>query len=803
MNPRIIISGNLTGFTNFYASPNTNAVYLEENFDFDFRNYITFLDTGDKVYSISFAKKIISFSLITRILDSFRRPGILVISVILPKDMNIANVSDLNSKDAIYKLLNDINNKFYEKNFVTGMLNQNASVLMQDYYSEILSNYKLVQRNNIRQINLNITNGKCGYIASNEANIPLYLYSPYRRNYDGYNHIFFGEKAPQNINEEPQEVVMYHVYITNNKMTLPSLVKLTDKIYTLNPALGEISFDQNFTYEEVLQGKAGSQIHILTNNDTLEITYRFKEEEKTINFNFEDKGKIIPLSLICPIIEDTNGERYNLSSESFKFIGKELYGCKTIKSTNPKYIIRSESSNIDLQRLSDGATCHIQVENASILNVRFNAPYNVNKTIKITRKNSRQSYTFKNITDCINKIVPGNLDEWDYTLESNEYETKTGRLDSIHGIILKPKNKINKVNTITKNDTNNAIVKHVDKITLTGKRRKKEENELNIKKVLLIIIPILVILMYIIIGLQFSWWPWTHKGEDRNISKKTEQYIDSMKVRIVLEDFGGDVISDNNYKILMDNNSSIISIESKYNKDSITYHFYDAGNKIYQIRANKGCTDTITYTVAFNSHIIGENSIKFDGGDDIKERKIKLNVQTSALLLYKSLLNTPNTEIITKKQEGLYNKCISLDSNNPDFMDALKILYKSKIPTGNPPISNTLDSLNLTIEKLNQYTPKSVKEEKRVNALKAVLDYLQNSDTEITNINEHIGNLSNRKIIISIKNDSLTISQTDIVNELIEYSKDNRINTIRPMIKKTNTPITLELFYKTIKEFES
>ena len=44
----LIISGNLTGFSRFYTSPSAD-VYKEENFDFDYRNYVSFLKSEEKL----------------------------------------------------------------------------------------------------------------------------------------------------------------------------------------------------------------------------------------------------------------------------------------------------------------------------------------------------------------------------------------------------------------------------------------------------------------------------------------------------------------------------------------------------------------------------------------------------------------------------------------------------------------------------------------------------------------------------------------------------------------------------------
>lgn len=485
MDINIIISGNLTGFSRFYATPNASDLYADGKFDFDYRNFLTFLNNGEKAYAISFAPHIVSVSLITRILDSFRRPGILVVSVLLQRGMIVDSIMNPHNKNALYQLLNELNDKFYERNYMNGMINQNAAVLMQDYYSDILSNYRQTSDNNQRRVNgnidINIPNKRSGYIASSEIDIPLYLSSLYRRGYEGFHHIFFAPNAPQNIDETPEEVVMYRVYITNNKLTLPALVKLTDQIYRLSPNQGEIAFEQNYTYGDVLQGKAGSQIRASIVGETLEVSYRFKEEEKTINFIFEDRGNIIPLAQIAPVIQDTDGTRYNLSSDTFKFIGKEVYGKKVLKSTNPNYVIKAESATLDLQRLNDGATCHIQVESSSVLE------------------------------------------------ESKEYQTASEHLGNQQSLTLTPKpvtnhpvrtvrpeNSSMPPTTSTKNVSQKGTLKLSD-----GSGNKKEQikgGKLNIKKVLLIAIPLFIILLYGGISWQFNYWPWEKDDQNNGLN---------------------------------------------------------------------------------------------------------------------------------------------------------------------------------------------------------------------------------------------------------------------------------------------
>lgn len=379
MDLNVIISGNLTGFSQIYATPGAKELYVEGNFDFDYRKFLTFLKNGEKAYAISFAPRTIAVSLVTRTLDSFRRSGILVISILLQRKQTVESMMNPHDKNALYQLLNELNDKFYERNLVNGMINQNAAVLMQDYYSDILSNYKLVADVNQRLINSHIDvttpNKRWAYLASKENDIPLYISSPYRRSYEGYHHVFFAPNAPQNIEEPPVEEVMYRVRITNNDMILPSMVKLTDQIYRLTPQEGEIPFDQNFTYGDVLQGKADNRIQASIDGETIEITYRFKQEEKTISFEFveDETDKPISLALVSPRIEGLSNEGgvWKLFTETLTFTGKDIYGRKRIVSNSSNYIISPESSNLDLRSFKDGEKYRVRVIPSTVLHIQF------------------------------------------------------------------------------------------------------------------------------------------------------------------------------------------------------------------------------------------------------------------------------------------------------------------------------------------------------------------------------------------------------------------------------------------------
>ena len=672
MDINIIISGNLTGFSRFYATPNSNDLYADAKFDFDYRNYLTFLNNGEKAYAISFAPHVVSVSLITRILDSFRRPGVLVVSVLLQRGMIVDSIMNPQNRNAIYQLLNDINDKFYERNFMNGMINQNAAVLMQDYYSDILSNYRLTSDINQRKVNGNIDvntpNKRLGYIASNDLDMPLYLSSLYRRSYEGYHHVFFATNAPQNIEETPEEVVMYRVYITNNKMTLPTLVKLTDQIYKLNPNLGEIDFDQNYTYGDILQGKAGTQIRASIVGETLEVSYRFKEEEKTIHFVFEDKGNIVSLTHIAPVIVETDGTKVPLSTESFKFIGKEIYGRKNLQSTNPQYSIRTEYSTIDLQRLSDGATCHIQVESSCVLEMRFSAPYDVPKIIKLKRRNTNQGITIPNVTSYLNRPLPGELTEWDYTIESREYQTASGHLGNLQQLILHPKSVTNAPVTTVRpgnNISHDTSIKNVSqKGTLKlsdGSNNKKEstkENKLNIKKVLLVAMPLFVILLYVGISWQFNIWPWNdvkQKGESPIHPEITEIELVTKTVIFKFIDYTNDYLDESEAYKKNKGLKPNVSLSPEVDGNIKHKRIGNQDTTRWEYTALKNCDGKIHCKVLFDKITICDSVIQFDKIKNKQIINLKLNVRTSAIVLYQELSNI-NENLTQDEWSRLKNK---------------------------------------------------------------------------------------------------------------------------------------------------
>lgn len=445
----IIISGNLTGFSRFYASPNANDLYNEAKFDFDYRNFLTFLSAGDKAYAISFSPKVIAVSLITRILDSFRRPGILVVTALIPRNQLVRGQLNQNDKTAIYRLLNEINDKFYEKNFLNGMINQNPAVLMQDYYSDILSRYQFVGDKMQKPVNARIDitspNKHIGYVSADESSMPKYLSSLMRKSYEGFHHVFLSPRAPQNIEEPAEEILTYKVRIENDNRPIPGEVQLTDRIPNISPQVGEKDIpNKNFTYGQVIGGEAGTDIiGTIENGDTILLTYRFPREEKTVYFRFYEGSKEVPVSKVRPIIDDSNGTSFNIPSDSYTFYGKEIYSRKLIRSANPEFTITGSWATLDLQRVQNGATINVNVERGWLW--EFNPMYNNRpvsiKPINITLTNrvSGENRKFTNVTSAKSARLSGNPNDWEMTITSDYYqEIKVPATDKSYRLEKKP-----------------------------------------------------------------------------------------------------------------------------------------------------------------------------------------------------------------------------------------------------------------------------------------------------------------------------------------------------------------------------
>lgn len=699
-NISLVISGNLTGFSRFYTSPNANDICSEAKFDFDNRNNLTFLNEGEKVYAISFAPTVVAVSLITRILDSFRRPGILVVTILMHRnekiEQKVGGFGDSQNNKALYQLLNAVNEKFYEKNFVNGMLNQNPSVLMQDYYTDILKDYVLVSDRNQHHINGNINvaslNKRIGYVASTEDNIALYLSSPCRRSYEGYHHVFFGKNAPQNIEEEPEEVIMYSVLITNNKYRIPA-VKLSDKIYNLRPDKGEIDFEKNYTYRQVLAGEAAPLIHASINGETIEVTYRFGQEERTINFVFKDGLNVVPFEFIAPVIE-SDGSRRKIFSESFSFQGKEIYTRKKLISGNAEYQIKPESSDLDISRIKDGEKCYIDVEKCFEFRCNFEQ-CSKNKTIILTRFNA-DSIEIPNVRANAYAKLPGSPEDWEYTIESNDYESvsdKVATLLRIGQLNLENKRNISPMRQTFPSDnsasnelepnrqkTYNSGVKSGGTLQVIGDGtqnsgspvEKKKKNKLFFVRGALAIV-ILTVLLVFVGGLIWpGWFVKSTQGED-------EQNNDSITVMFRFVDSGGNKIKYNDYSSWTNSylveGPVLIGSGKTYYANIDTVHFYCK----YKLPVSND-EDSLRISFKFDNFELSTYSVQLGNIKKDNEKKIKLNVLVDELNEcrdLKAIGSTPLSYEEWKKHESKLKEFNENKNRNKDFDEKMSELLRN------------------------------------------------------------------------------------------------------------------------------
>lgn len=701
-NIALIISGNLTGFQNFYASPNANEIYKEAKFDFDYRNFLTFLSNDDKAYAISFAPTVISVSLVTRILDSFRRPGVLVVSILLPRNKKVESAMNAQNNMALYQLLNAVHDTFREKNFVNGMVNQNAVVLMQDYYTDILSNFVLVPDGRQRPINARIDvsspNKRLGYVKSTEDNVPLYLSSLCRKSYESYHHVFIAENAPQNIDEEPVEVVFYSVKVVNTGLTLQN-VKLSDKIYNLLPEEGEIDIDKNFTYQQVVNGEAGRNIIASFVGEAIEITYRFGQEKREIQFSFVDAGTSVPFASICPRIKYSNGQSVNVGSEVWLFEGKEIYERKTIECGNNNYIVKNESANLDIRRQKDGSTCLIQVERCSPIEKSFPAPYNKPKMITFRRKNG-ESKVF-NVESYLNDVLPGRLEEYTYVIDSNYYDRVTGQLPPLgeqftidlraktdnHSI---PATRTTSTNhrtdsnpqrtSTTVRGTNGGSLKLDGKNTVTtNKPTKKKNNKIVLWGSVAASSVLLVVLLVF-------FWPNIIGGE------KTPDLVasnDSVDRKIVLNFIGvdNDTIEDSReYGFTYETFSKYVNIyvspENFVERiDSVTTGKYQL---TYNVSGSASEIKEVSFTISVrNTPITANDSKTVIYADELEDTlgfngiiNIKLNVKASEISLYNEL---ENITTITEAEKSNFQKRVNAIENK-DFAAPLQRILDNLTP---------------------------------------------------------------------------------------------------------------------------
>lgn len=784
MDINIIISGNLTGFSRFYASPNANDVYNAVKFDFDYRNFLTFINAGEKAYAISFSPNVIAVSLITRILDSFRRPGILVVTALIPRYQLVSGTLNTKDKSAIYRLLNEINDKFYEKNFLNGMVNQNPAVLMQDYYSDILRNYTLVSDRMQKAVNatieVNSSSKRIGYVSTNEKDMPKYLSSLMRKSYNGYHHVFFADKAPMNIDEPADEIVTYKVKVSDANWPIQGEVRLDDRIPNVPPQQGEMPIlNQKYTYEQILNGEAGNEILAKLENDTIELKYCFQTEEKTIYFKFYDGANEIPIHILRPLIVESNGSRYPLSTDSWTFRGREIYGLKTIKSGNSEYAIEPDSSSIDLQRLREGATHNVYVSKGWIWNFnpideRTQLPVNLKPvTITLTNKYAGVQRKLTNITGAISERLTGSPQEWEMKVDSDYYESFCVPVNTGYRFIPKKRQPIPSTNgnsnvghrtsiqrggtdTRTQGNSNQSF-----KLSGGGNDSAKEQSRIEAeKKRRLIQYGIYAVLA--IICCVGGWWGYSvwNKNKDKDGNTTPDSTWVTKNVIFSLED--GSV----NQPEIEAENLALLDLTVASNSVKI-----EEGENIYSKSFTykpENANDTIIIKVAFNKTGNSEPIIfafKRYAIDELKDgvNHVVLSVKNSELTSYRELYaGTIPTNLgsqITRLSDGdkamrayalhLVNLKNDIEANAKALADAEKAKLqaekeriaaekaksdaekKHQSATGSDAtkdneIRKGLDDAGISLDRLNEIIPQNNAERYRIVALRSVLGSLQN-----------------------------------------------------------------------------
>ena len=771
MDIKVIISGNLTGFSRFYLSPGASEVMAESRFKFDTYSYLMFLRPGGKVYSISFAREHIAASVITPILDSFRRPGTLVVSVLIPRNQKVERVSGQNNNRALYDLLTDLNDRFYEKNYKDGMINQNPAVLMQDYYSDIISRYTYVPDLNQKAININIDTEaltrKPGYVASAESNIPAYLSNLCRRSYEGFHYVFISPDAPQNIDEEPEEVLLYRVRIINKNMFLPEPVRLTQNIYPMQPGEGELDFDKNYTYQQVLSGQC-PQISAVLTGETIEINYRFRQQEKKIRFEFYDEETNAPvdISLIRPSVESGSVSRV-LTSDSCIFLGPEIYSRLTIISKGSGY--HMIDSVVDLRYISDRATVRMAVSQGCRIQKIFNAPYDMPKTITLKSYTGEHKVLF-NVTDALNEKISGQISDWTYEITAEGYETTKGYLASLlndaSAFRMTPKSSAGS-NTMSPGSA--LVDPGAPKIfngdaSFGGNRGTKRPKGLNWKKIAAVALAGIALILGIVVVTSVI----KHKKE----KAEAEQQI-TIVVDFEFKDKDNKDISAENARdwgfFLTDADSD----------EAITFN--KADNYTYEVTALFASDAVLRLNVEMLEVVIGKSlfeksfiEIKQEAGEGLKytytiELKLSNDEITKIYGIYSDLKKVEDK--ITDQQYNDISDAIKEVSSN-EFKVLLNNLLSNKsreesLRTQDNSIEPRFNHLGFDFGDFsNNWNPKNEASKKRKEAIIRVLNYVLEKKPIKDIPEELINSLSDIPQEITVSNETIRISQQDVIKRL-------------------------------------
>lgn len=665
-NLELIISGNLTGFSRFFVTSGANSFLKDAKIDFDYCNFVSFMEESDNVYAISFAPEVITLSLITRILDAFHRPGILVVTLIIPRNNRVESIVNPQNEKAVYQLLNAINDKFYEKNLHNGMLNQNPIVLMQDYYTEILANYRLVQDNQ-RGVNFTIDNlafnKNIGYVRSSEKDIAVYLNTPCRRAYEGYHSIFISPKAPQNIDEPVEELKLYNVYVNNTNQRL-SNVTIDSVIQTVFPERGEIDVPdnvKNITYRQALDGQGVPYIKANMNGDTIHLAYRFEKEERQVTFKIMKGSDEVDFSLVTLVIQNDDGTYYTISSNPYIFVGKEIYKARTLKSGDDNY---NFSQPLDLFRIPNGGTIPVKILPA------VSHPSNTRAV------NSKPT-----------PLVPpvGGHKE---TLATNAYRN------------IKNESPVRNSGVLSFFKSNN------DK----GKSKSNHE----IRKV---VIP-LVALWLVLGGIYAAWTYFSKNTETKTMNVETDELIDKTISFYIADTSGsqGEVSDSLKNKVCdkLGNNNIILEMTTSINGNPV----------INTLKSGKSTNDTILYAIEVKGNTTDtlkvNLKVKWNGGQEtvlleeqrsfllsdlVKEKyTIQLPVAFSDLIFYNSLKKSKY------KEDGTFNRINIIKDKSEMLYDKMMEEYSHKdVRIEEEPLSSQTDAKDNKVLKKEEEALKEAK----------------------------------------------------------------------------------------------
>lgn len=434
----IDISGNLTGFTRFFVTSGGETV--ADSFDFDYRNQMRPIpqmgEAGNKAYALAFSRDYIATSLVLPSHDSFRRWGIITVSVIIPRGYRVVDSEGKHKQDGTITLLKELYDRFAEKCIRNRNLTDSLSILSQDYYADIIGKYSLVKATGNQGINRDLDpkamTRSVGYVKSAANDISKYLEKPQRAAYTGNSVIVISENDINSelgltvINEPPVEEIVYIVYVTNIQKTFKR--KLSEKIPHVQPESYQIPLiSQDFTLEQVLNGEAPGIIARQNGTDSLSLTYRFKSVETPIALVFKDGPEILDPDVMNVVLENNAGNsKIPGPSGKVTFVGQEITQEWKVVINNPSYNISGKKSFIP-SRITGGEISFNTQKGFPLFEEELygDLPEDASITISRIGKNDTRRLTYGESI----RFLPGDREEWTKKVECEGYEPWTGALD--------------------------------------------------------------------------------------------------------------------------------------------------------------------------------------------------------------------------------------------------------------------------------------------------------------------------------------------------------------------------------------